>query len=123
VTRSALNQGVATLVHGMKKFFIEPILARLSVLEKAKPAGIAADDAIEELRAGLAAQKKEIAALNAVPVLRFMGVWKAMEYQQRTVVTDHGSWWHAECATKSRPGTDNTWKLAIKRGRDGRDLR
>ena len=46
----------------MKKFFIEPILARLSVLEKAKPAGIAADDAIEELRAGLAAQKKEIAA-------------------------------------------------------------
>lgn len=54
------------------------------------------------------------------PVYR--GVYKAGEkYQKGDVVTFGGSAFVAVRETGAKPETDDSWKLAVKRGRDGRD--
>jgi integrin beta 3 len=54
------------------------------------------------------------------PVWR--GVHKVDEqYVRGDLVTWGGSIWIATRDTKARPETDDSWKLAVKRGRDGKD--
>lgn len=51
--------------------------------------------------------------------LRYCGTWKAdRDYSEGNFATEDGSIWHANCATTSRPGTDASWTLAVKHGRD-----
>lgn len=58
----------------------------------------------------------------AFPV--YHGVFEAeTTYDADDMVTFGGSVWSAIAETKSKPGTDDTWKLAVKKGRDGRDAR
>jgi hypothetical protein len=52
------------------------------------------------------------------PVYR--GVWAPGEYQKGDEVTWAGSTWAANVDTKSKPETDDTWRLRTKRGRDGK---
>ena len=42
-------------------------------------------------------------------------------YEQGDGVTYGGSYWIAQQETKSKPGTDNTFRLAVKAGRNGKD--
>lgn len=52
------------------------------------------------------------------------GVFKAgQSYEPGHGVTWDGSAWLATRATGSKPGTDDSWVLIVKRGRDGRDAR
>jgi hypothetical protein len=52
--------------------------------------------------------------------LKYCGVWRAGEsYCPDNFVTDHGGLWCARRTTTSRPGADDSWTLAVKRG--GRD--
>ena len=54
----------------------------------------------------------------------YKGVYEPDEaYEPDDMVTFGGSVWVAGAETKSKPGTDDTWKLAVKKGRDGRDAR
>jgi hypothetical protein len=59
----------------------------------------------------------------AFPVPR--GVYKpGVLYHKWAMVTAQGSQWMAEQDTRERPGEGSTsWRLIVKRGRDGRDLR
>lgn len=58
------------------------------------------------------------------PVAIYRGVWTEKEYQRGDMVTWAGSVWHADKATSAKPDTpDSGWKLAVKRGRDGRDAK
>lgn len=58
------------------------------------------------------------------PVAIYRGVWTEKEYQRGDMVTWAGSVWHAEKATSTKPDTpDGGWKLAVKRGRDGKDAK
>jgi hypothetical protein len=41
-------------------------------------------------------------------------------YAEESFVTSDGSIWHANQSTDTKPGTDNNWTLAVKKGRDGR---
>lgn len=51
--------------------------------------------------------------------LRYCGAYDAGNaYAEGNFVTHDGSIWHANAATTSRPGTDATWTLAVKHGRD-----
>ena len=69
---------------------------------------------IGQLISGL---EKRIAQLEARPTLRYLGIWdEAKEYMPGCFVTTNGSLWYAEERTRSRPGTDSTWRLAVKRG-------
>jgi hypothetical protein len=53
----------------------------------------------------------------------YKGVWKAGSFERGDVVTMSGHMWLALADTEARPGTDKTWHLAIKGGRDGKDGR
>lgn len=55
------------------------------------------------------------------PKPEYRDVWKDGEtYERGNFVTWGGSLFHCnESGTKSKPGTDGSWTLAVKRGRDG----
>lgn len=60
-----------------------------------------------------------------VPVVIDRGVYKpGVLYRKGAAVTAQGSLWIAQGDTRERPGDGSTaWRLAVKKGRDGRDLR
>jgi hypothetical protein len=57
------------------------------------------------------------------PVVLDRGVWEAeRSYEEGDGVTWGGSWWIAQRATSAKPdGTESGWRLAVKKGRDGKD--
>lgn len=60
----------------------------------------------------------------AFPVVLDRGVWKEGTYQHGDAVTWAGSFWIAQRATDAKPDSpDSGWRLAVKRGRDGKDAR
>jgi hypothetical protein len=67
--------------------------------------------------------EKRIAALEARPVFEDAGVWVADKgYRNGHGVTHDGSYWIARRETHpgERPGASDAFRLAVKRGRDGR---
>lgn len=58
-----------------------------------------------------------------VPVMIYRGVFTAGEYLPGDTVTWGGSLWHCDSATSDKPGEQGAkgWRLAVKRGRDGKD--
>ena len=56
----------------------------------------------------------------------YRGVYEpGARYKEHNWVTKGGSLWVALCDTDTEPGVGDSahWKLAVKRGRDGRDAR
>ena len=52
------------------------------------------------------------------------GVWREAEYEKGDAVTYGGSLWIAQdSGAHGAPGTSKAWRLAVKKGRDGKDLR
>lgn len=51
------------------------------------------------------------------------GVWEQRAYETGDAVSYGGSLWIAQHDTEDAPGTSKAWRLAVKKGRDGRDLR
>jgi len=58
-----------------------------------------------------------------VPLVIDRGVFRADGlYDKGDGVTFGGSFWIAQTETAARPGEGNTdWRLAVKKGRDGKD--
>lgn len=56
----------------------------------------------------------------SVPAMIYRGIWRDGDYQQGDCVTFGGSLFHCQAATNDKPETSDTWKLAVKRGRDGK---
>lgn len=57
-----------------------------------------------------------------IPIVLDRGVYKAeSEYQRGDAVTWAGSLWIAQGETKAKPGEGDGWRLAVKKGRDGKD--
>jgi hypothetical protein len=70
--------------------------------------------------------KQRIAELEARRELQYTGTWDDQRiYNKGDFITYDGSMWaclEAHCGV--RPGSsDTSWKLAVKRGKDGRDAR
>jgi hypothetical protein len=69
---------------------------------------------------------QRVAELEAGGLI-YCGVWAAdgSAYRKGTLVTHAGSAWIAlrEVKPGEQPGTCDAWQLAVKRGKDGRDLR
>lgn len=58
-----------------------------------------------------------------VPYVRDMGVWgEGKSYLKGDGVTWAGSFWIAQDDTADRPEAGKSWRLAVKRGRDGKDF-
>ncbi|WP_277969301.1 hypothetical protein [Sphingomonas echinoides] len=68
--------------------------------------------------------EKEYAFQVPFPVVLDRGVFKeGTAYEHGDAVTFGGSLWIAQRATSEKPEGNNTgWRLAVKKGRDGRDL-
>jgi hypothetical protein len=66
-----------------------------------------------------------IEALEARPVLRYLGTWtRGVRYEEASAVSYDGSVWIALAATDAKPGEPSSnWQLACgqARRRDGRD--
>jgi hypothetical protein len=61
-----------------------------------------------------------------IPVLLDRGVWKAGAFQKGDGVTLGGQFFIAQRETSAEPMTPDAkddWRLAVKKGRDGRDFR
>ena len=60
-----------------------------------------------------------------LPIPRYQGVYSAAQtYQVGDVVTWDGSTWHCQLPTSARPDQQSAaWRMMVKKGRDGRDLR
>jgi hypothetical protein len=76
------------------------------------------DSKIAMLEAKLAALESRVDELaSAAGELKYVGIWRdGHEYQRGNFVTIDGSLWHCEQPTRSRPGRDSTWRLAVKKG-------
>lgn len=59
----------------------------------------------------------------SIPVVIDRGVWKQSAYRKGDGVTFRGSWFIAQCDTEDQPETSSDWRLAVKRGRDGKDAK
>jgi hypothetical protein len=96
----------------------QEIIERLKADASVKPK---ADD----LAPKIAALEARIAALEAKPTLRYVGVFDEQRgYVPGEFTTLGGATWHCNAACVGiRPGTDESWTLAVKKGRDGRDGR
>lgn len=119
----------------------EPVQVIVRMVEEAQPADLTSIEvrlkAIESMKtaadlvSGEAEQSLDLAQietrLKAVEELDrrfpYEGTWaEDRPYGRGKFVTHGGSLWFAERATASKPGTENSgWKLAVKRGKDGRD--
>jgi hypothetical protein len=75
---------------------------------------------IAQLEAKNARLEAQIAAHRSV---KYMGVYRdGAEYSEGSLVTLHGSLFHANRTTKMIPGDGSVdWTLCVKRGRDGKD--
>jgi hypothetical protein len=51
----------------------------------------------------------------------YRGVWRDGQFSKGDSVTFGGSTWIATRETSSKPELDDSWRLAVKRGRDGKD--
>lgn len=84
----------------------------------------------QELRQALEVTQKQVrdeigAALARAPIPTYKGVFdRDADYQAGDMVTHKGSVWHCNAAVSGEaPGGGEAWTLAVKCGRDGRDLR
>ncbi|WP_439574920.1 hypothetical protein [Phreatobacter sp.] len=66
-----------------------------------------------------------VKALESRPALEDHGVWtEGKVYRPGNAVSHGGSLWLAQCETSARPDTkDSGFRLAVKKGRDGKDGR
>lgn len=59
-----------------------------------------------------------------MPIMIDRGVWAERSYSQGDAVTWGGSLWIAQRDTEAKPDSpDSGWRLAVKRGRDGKDAK
>lgn len=55
------------------------------------------------------------------PVMLDRGVYRPGTFEKGDSVTYGGSIWIAQKETNAKPGQDDSWRLAVKKGRDGSD--
>ncbi|RWR08505.1 collagen-like domain-containing protein [Paenirhodobacter populi] len=67
-------------------------------------------------------ERGEIVKEMPIPGLYDAGIYReGKDYAAGEGVTFGGSFWIAQCDTKSKPGDGDDWRQAVKKGRDGRD--
>ena len=89
-------------------------------LERAlKTFSITSPDSGRTLHAGLGGNVHHIK--TGIPL--DVGVWTERTYQAGDSVSHGGSLFIAQVETTAKPGKSDDWRLAVKRGSDGRDYR
>lgn len=84
-----------------------------------KAASFTSPDSGRTLHAGIGGNVHEIK--TGIPL--DVGVWTERTYAAGDSVSHGGSLFIAQCETSAKPGKSDDWRLAVKRGADGRDYR
>ena len=86
------------------------------------------DGAVAPLLKRIDALELEVAELKAAGAKTladfYRGTWQPAAfdpYQRGMAVTHDGSLWLARSETRAKPGTDDSWQMITKKGRDGKD--
>jgi hypothetical protein len=59
-----------------------------------------------------------------LPIPEYLGVYQeGKSYEPGDMTTFGGGLWHCNEPTQDKPGTSESWTLAVKKGRDGRDAK
>lgn len=101
-------------------------LERSDVPQLTRAFGIAIREALAPLEAQVKALEQRLAdAEQRSAQLKYVGVWRDDgTYHVGNFVSHGGSMWHCEIdAPTSQPGLDASWRLAVKHGRDGKNVR
>jgi hypothetical protein len=70
----------------------------------------------EDLRRRIADLEAKVESIPA-----YAGVYvEGKTYKRGMLCTFDGGMWHAQETTTSKPATDSTWRLCVRRGRDAR---
>jgi hypothetical protein len=106
-------------------------VTRLSTKQLAEATGELLKEYLDPVNAHLTALDTRLAALDvrfgqlekSDGAKCYRGVFDTAEtYVKHNCVTHGGSLWIAMCDSPGWPGAaDNNWKLAVKRGKDGKD--
>jgi hypothetical protein len=83
-------------------------------------------DGMFVLRERITKLEKELAEQKANPPTLadcYSGVWQPGLHKRGDAVTWNGSLFIAQRDTEAKPETSDAWRMAVKRGRDGKDLR
>lgn len=99
-----IMDSIADVIRQFTDAAVAPLMKRLDALEREN------------------ADLKAAAAKNLADFYR--GVWQPAQfdaYQRGMAVTHDGCLWIARVETRAKPGTNDDWQLAVKRGRDGKD--
>jgi hypothetical protein len=86
------------------------------VLKAAKVTSVDGGRTLQVSLAGTVHEIKTALVLDA-------GVWTERAYVQGDAVSHGGSLFIAQVETSAKPGKSDDWRLAVKRGADGRDFR
>jgi hypothetical protein len=140
---TALAASVATTI----KAVVTPLVARIGALEGQLAAFLGLLAELGELRKDAAGLRERVAVVevkamqpgppgppgkdgldgkDGLPGLHYDDIYtEGKTYQRGAVVTWAGSAWHCHAATTTaKPGEGATdWRLMVKRGRDGKDVR
>ena len=77
------------------------------------------EDGVVAVKSRLSGGADHIAKID-LGGMYYKGVWQEGAYQKNAAVTWGGSTWIAAKATETKPGLDDSWTLAVKRGRDAK---
>lgn len=78
----------------------------------------------ENHAAALRTAQKRIDDLEAMPMEYAGTYWPEKEYRKRQFVTFGGRVWCCVASTtRNKPGLSEDWKLAVDKGRDGKDAK
>jgi hypothetical protein len=104
---------------------IQPLAAQVKAKFATKTELAALRAEVAQLKARDAERDKRLKQLESRSWLEYRDVWKAdVTYRADDAVTWDGCMWVARAAsTNARPGRSECWRLAVKKGRDGKDLR
>lgn len=81
-------------------------------------------EALNSQRDQLRAAQKRIDQLEAMPMEYSGTYWPEKEYRKRQFVTFGGRVWCCVAeTTRNKPGLSEDWKLAVDKGRDGKDAK
>ncbi len=91
--------------------------------EKGEP-GLGFDDLTYDGERRFTYKRFDDERVFVVPFMIYRGLWsRDQAYERGDCITSDGGIWHAETNTIAgidRPGISKAWKLAVKRGRDGK---
>ena len=134
----AVAEGMAPEIGSYIRSQIGPLQTRIADLERQTQANMQTVKGVEAILRGEQKVVKtirthrdehgqlvaEVLESDGTAINKYRGIWNAdNQYNEGDVATHDGSAFIAKKSTRDKPGTNDSWQLMVKRGRDSKDAR